>query len=302
MSSTASPHEHRPVPSPVRRQRWLLLFNCQAAGLADGLALLSDDVELEAHDTLAPTAVVESLAARVEDYDREIVAPGIERVFGIDLGERASVWRIPSITFHAFHPDFGILAQDGPLATGPLGLYHSAIVHAAYRAGFDVDGTVGLFGADTFRALGYFDRWNRERDGLLKRFGACGLDLAGPFLRWTRQAPFLYAPNRPKVACLKDVARALLQRAGLPTRETGLLPADGFADGPVCPVYPELAAALGVRGSYWFKREHRSELIGLRRFVEECFEVYSGGGDLTPRAANFKPQFDAALAWARTRR
>ena len=26
MSSTASPHEHRPVPSPVRRQRWLYAF------------------------------------------------------------------------------------------------------------------------------------------------------------------------------------------------------------------------------------------------------------------------------------
>ena len=234
--------------------------------------------------------------------DRIVIAPGIERVFDFDLGCRPNLWRVPAITFSGYHPDFCILAQDGPLSAGPLGLYHSAIAHAAFRAGFGLEETVALYGAEAYRALGYFDRWVHDRDGLLGRFGDAGFDLAPSFMAWTRVGPFMLTSNRPKVFCLKDLARLLLQRAGLPVRKTGLLAPDAFADGPVCPVYPEIAAALSVRGNLWFKREARCQLIDLRRFVEECFDLYARCDDLTPQAPNFSAQLERTFDWARSRR
>ncbi|MGH8028482.1 MAG: WcbI family polysaccharide biosynthesis putative acetyltransferase, partial [Arenimonas sp.] len=104
---------------------WLLLFNCQAQGLANCLSLLSNDIAVEWYDTLTLDDSRDTILANLDRYDRVLVAPAIEHLFALDLGERDNVWRLPNLHFGAYHPDLCILAQEGALSTGPLGLYHS---------------------------------------------------------------------------------------------------------------------------------------------------------------------------------
>ena len=49
-------------------------------------------------------------------------------------------------------------------------------------------------------------------------------------------------------------------------------------DGPVWPVYPEIAASYGIEGDYCFKtaaNDGNSEIIGLGEFVERSFSIYA---------------------------
>jgi hypothetical protein len=105
-----------PITNPrPHEQRWLLLFNCQAPGLANCFSLLSRDVHVENHDTVTLGPNRDALLKRLDSYDRILVAPGIEKLFELDLGERANVWRLPPVMFAGFHPDACILAQEGEL-------------------------------------------------------------------------------------------------------------------------------------------------------------------------------------------
>lgn len=285
----------------VARQRWLLLWNCQAAGLADALTLRSDAVAVDVHDTLTIDAHRDTILAGLDDYDRVIVAPGVEALFDLRLGERANVWRLPGLAFTGFHPDACILAQDGALAHGPLGLYHSAIAVAAFRAGRSVAETVALYGRAAYAALGYLDRWDAARNELLRNFAAHGIDLVGAFVRWNRRGVFMHTPNRPKIECLVDLAELLLERAGLPLVASEFLPADGLAAGPGFPVFPEIAERIGQRGSCRFKAADGVPLLDLAGFVDASFACYhaAGGIDVDAVPAAFRGVIARAEAWLR---
>jgi hypothetical protein len=289
------------VPRSARRP-WLLLFNCQAQGLANCLTLLSDRIDVEVHDTLTIHAQREAILAGLDRYDRIVVAPAVEAMFALDLGERANVIRVPNLHFGAFHPDICVLAQEGDLATGPLGMYHSALVYAAFRCGLDEAQAAALFDAATFDALGYFDRWNAERDHLIANFHNAGYAIGAAFVGWSRRGAFMHTPNRPKIECLLDVARLVLGRAGLPVADTAHVPIDNLANGPVYPVYPAIAARLGVRGAYDFKREDRCALLDLGQFIAACYAQYRGAADIEPSWHSFRPVIDRAIAFVRSHR
>ena len=287
-----APAARRPRPAP---RPWLLLFNCQAIGLANCLSLLSSEIAVETHDTLTLGDHRDEVLASIDRYDRVLVSPGIETLFQLDLGERANVWRLPNLHFGAYHPDACVLAQEGELSTGPLGLYHSALAYAAFRCGMDEAQAVGLFNADSYRALGYFDRWAADRDQLIAGFRNRGFAIGPAFVGWSRRGPFMHTPNRPKIECLLDVARMVLTRAGLPVHDSGHVPIDNLANGPGFPVYPEIAARLGVRGSYLFKEEMRCVQLDLEQFVAECFAQYRTCADIEPTWPSFRTVIDNAI-------
>lgn len=272
------------------KQRWLVLFNCQAMGLASSLQLLCDEIEVVYHDPSSFAADPGGITSSLDGYDRVIIAPWVEHSLGISLGDRANVRRVPAFHFSAYHPDLLNLSVVG----GPLRGNHSALAYSAFRAGLGICDTLRLYRAQVYEAMGFFDQWDCEREGLLARYSSAGIDLSGDFIQWTRSGSFAYIPAHPKVACLRDIAKAALRREGLPVRNTSYLPHDVLANGVSYPVYPEIASRLGTEGDYLFKIPMQYRLIGLESFVRDSYAFYAATPDLVPTAP-YLPVVERAL-------
>lgn len=273
--------------APTGRRPWLLLYNCQGMGLANSLNLMCNSIEVESHDPAGFGRNRESIIGRLCEFDRILIAPQLENTLALDLAGLDTVWRIPTITFDAYHPDICYLVQSGKSLKGPLGDYHSLIAYAAFCKGLDERHTLALFTERVYAALGYFDRWDGARVRLLELFSAHGLDIAARYANWSRTGPFMYSFNHVRIHCLRDVALAILERAGLAAQPTDLLPHDNLANGPCYPIYPEIGARLGVSGNYLFKLGGKYQCIGLEEYVAASFDLYrsSEGVDIRPTYA-----------------
>jgi hypothetical protein len=198
-------------------------------------------------------------------------------------GASAKIRKIPRINFAAFHPDAEyIYDKSEKHVTGPLGDYHSSIVFYAWSKGLNLQETAALFNEKVFKQLGFFDYWAISKNSLLKEGADTNLDLNTLIERWTQKGEWMYSMNHPKLFVLADLARAILMREGVPT----LLGAEQFIDdelanGPVWPLYPELARKLSLKGHYQFKLSRGVctagqpiLMLGLDDFIQKSFEVY----------------------------
>jgi hypothetical protein len=272
------------------RQRWLLVYNCQVMGLGNCLNLMCDDIDVEYYDPAGFRKHAGSVGERLSSFDRVLVAPQLETGLEFDFSRHPEVWRIPTIAFNAYHPDTCYLLDSGKSLKGPLGDYHSLIAYAAHRAGLGERATVALYRADTYQALGYFERWDHARATLLGAFSEHGLDIAQAFVHWSRSGPFMYSINHPRLHCVRDVARSILGRAGLEASYLDPLPHDNLANGPVYPIYPEIGTRLGAAGHYLFKLGGAYRFIRLEDFIAASFQVYR-----EHRGATVRPEFSRLL-------
>ena len=107
----------------------------------------------------------------------------------------------------------------------------------------------------------------------------------------------MHSVNHPSIAVLHDLGRALLAQQGLAAVESHLLPHDNLLNGPVWPVYGEIAETLGVPGSYQFKLGAQWRCIGLEAFVASGYALLEASGPVRcakPQRASFE-QVAAAL-------
>lgn len=271
----------------VGRRPWLLLYNCQGIGLANCLNLLCDDIEVEFHDPAGFNRNRDAIVARLPEFERILVAPQLEKNHALDFSGLDTVWRIPTISFDAYHPDICYLVNAGKSLKGPLGDYHSLIAYAAFRRGLNKAQALSLFNERVYDALGYFDRWDAARARLLGLFRHHGFEIAASYANWSRSGAFMYSFNHVRIHCLRDVALQILGRAGLQAQDSGLLPHDNLANGPIYPIYPEIGSRLGATGSYRFKLGGKYQCIGLEDFIAASFELYrsTDGADVRPEYA-----------------
>lgn len=284
------------------REPWLLIFNCQASGLGNCLNLLSNSIHLEHYDPTGFVDNADAILARLDSYARILIHPGIERQLQLDLGGRTNVWRLPSLGFSGYHPDLCYLALTGDLTKGPVGPYHSMIAYGAFCCGLDENETIALFCEETFEHLGYFDSWEKERAKCLGAFEQLGFDMGRYFIEWSRNGPWMYSINHPKIHCLRDLGKAVLNRANLDINGSDILPLDNLANGPVFPIYPEIGSRLGVRGSYFFKRGNDYRLKPLNQFVSESFNSFRNCSDVSATPSEFLPLLENVRAFIRTSR
>lgn len=259
---------------PTARQRWLLVYNCQVMGLGNCLNLMCDDVDVEAYDPAAFQKQSATLLERRDEFDRVLVSPKLEVNLAIDRSLFPGFWSIPTIFFHAYHPDLCHLLVDGKPLKGPMGDYHSLIAYAAFRRGLSVRQTLRLYREEVYAALGYLGVWDDARDTLLRQFRDANVPLEPHFRNWSRNGPFMYANNHPRIHAIRDVAKAILGSAGLDATYTDALPHDNLANAPIFPVYPEVASTLGVEGSYRFKPAGYGGFIDLEAFVTRSHGLY----------------------------
>lgn len=259
--------------------RWLLVFNCQTLGLANCIGMAAPGVQLDYCDFPRFRKSPEELLQKISDYDLVITAPEFCQTEYADFGKLAPTKLVPIITFKAFHPDLCRVFVGESKLKGPLGDYHSALAVGAYVRGLSVADTLKLFNGKMFERLGYLDLWEQSKQRLLESFSAHGYDLAHAFRRWSSSStPFMHSLDHPAIGCLRDVADCLVQAAGVGGETSALLPHDNLLNGPVFPVYEEIAEHYSVSGSYRFKIGGQYRHIGLREFVSASFACYDQHG------------------------
>jgi hypothetical protein len=274
-------------------RRWLLIYNCQATGLANSLTLLGRNISIEHWDVLARAERQADFGDRLDDFDQIIVAPRVEQEASLGLSERSNVWRVPHLLFSGYHPDLCYLLSGGRPLPSPLTHYHSVIAYAAFASGLSETGAMACFTEANFADLGYFDQWEIARDELVSSYQAFDLDIRHAFVRWSRRGPFMHTVNHPGISALRDIAELILRRAEEEVTDTDIVPHDNLVNGPIFPVYPEIGMKVGVRGSYTFKRGGGYSCISLEQFVRESFEIYRATASI-----EVHPSYEAKVARA----
>ncbi|GEP11652.1 WcbI family polysaccharide biosynthesis putative acetyltransferase [Methylobacterium gnaphalii] len=278
---------------PYRRgARIAVIGNCQARGVARSLEVLLPDAVV----TLVPTGqlgrsvrTLRALAEGLADYDRVFSQP----ITGhFPDGGSAELLRLlprarlfPAIVFAAFHPDMvyvGNLSagRETGLVPSPLHTYHSAITLFGYLRGLSEEQILRLFRDDALAQLGFLDGWDLAAEDLVATSRAIGFDLAPELLRWSRRGAFMHGINHPKLFVMADIARRLATEAGLAPAELPVEAylADDLLGEVIWPVYPAVAAAYGVSGSYIFKRRAMPKVpppvLDLSGLVRESLALY----------------------------
>ena len=163
--------------------RIAVVGNCQSFGIAYGMKLLNPDSTVHRF-TIACRAWtnLDMLERTLRDYDHvfslEFQKSFIKGGDWLALRDRMpSVIPIPSIVFSGFHPDTIYIldpTRDGLPLDGATGPYHSALALYGYLAGLTPERTIGLFNANVYRMLGYFDIWQPAADEFLAASRATG--------------------------------------------------------------------------------------------------------------------------------
>jgi hypothetical protein len=229
-----------------------VVFNCQHEGIAASLrALLPQAEVINFPATVLPEPAEVARAAVLNACDHLVITgmgPHHGRLSSEALLRTGRhVIMLPPFAFAGYHPDSCYVFSEGAIVPGVTGDYHSRLALLGFLAGLSVADTTELYHDLAFARLGYFSRFAEECVVLTERLAACGMD--GPELvrRWTASGCFVHTINHPKIRVLLDYARFVCTRIGVVPRETDLaMVPDALAAGPAHPVFPGIAARLGI--------------------------------------------------------
>jgi len=251
-----------------------VIGTCQAIPLSACLRLMAPNVPVQLYLALT--------AAETPAVDADVV---------FRQRNRRTVWipqelapneiLYPRISFNAFHPDSVTIAGPPGPVPAPLGDYHSSLVLYAWHLGLGVSETERLFCEPVFERLNFFDRWEPAKYTLLEEGRAVAFPLEAMFSGWTSRGRFMHTTNHTALFVMADLARALLERAGVPAAFAGWADHvnDPMLDKAVWPIYPEIGSRLGLPGAYAFKAQNAPgatdwTMFDLGEFIARSFEAY----------------------------
>lgn len=263
--------------------RIICLGNCQAYGIAAALRFFVPNAFIKRVVTFEPQTLeayptIEHLLADMRNFDFVFMQTGPDGPLangGLEA-VRSQVkhhLEYPIITFAAYHPDliYANVVSDGasgPLFT-PLGAYNSALTLFGYKNNLYPREIESLFRGDVFERLGYFDFWDASVKNLTTSGEAVNMPLGAEILKWSRSGCFMHSINHAKIYVLADIARRLMQTAGLrPTHSViaDYIPDDTRSDA-IWPVYPEIAERFGFKGGYTFQRPNYALQAGENPYL-----------------------------------
>jgi hypothetical protein len=304
--------------------RIAVLGNCHSLDIAYAMKLLNVSAIVHRYPIQTKARITANMLVRaLRIYDHVFMQQfGGDLVRGASsdfLSEKLSNATVyPTLLFGGYHPDSIFVhdrAKGDAFVWGPTGQHHSAIGLFAYRTGLSAETALQLYEPEVFETLGYFDLWGPASVQLLESAKSHSLDLQADFLRWTRRGCFMYTINHPKPDVFFDVARHLLDNAGIATEpaDVGNYAIDDLARDVVFPVYPAIADHFGISGSYVFKAAQHmpgglniGSFYDLPGFLRESYRVYArhDADDLTnervqgwlenPEICRFLQEFAAA--------
>ena len=225
----------------------VIVGNCQIDAIANCMRAMNPTLDI---DSIGVEAI-EKNAADTRDRLRSsdlvflqtIAKNRFPEIFSED-SERVLLF--PRIYFAAYHPDILYLRSASRLVATPLGDYNSKLVLVGYLNGLTARETIDLFSRDIFRRVGYLDAWDSAVSVFLNETRQASLALDEAPLKWSRSGCFMHSINHPKLHVLADLARLMLIAKGLKIRTSHPenYVRDHLLDGPVWPVYPEIAGSL----------------------------------------------------------
>lgn len=268
--------------------RVLVVGNCQANPLSRCLAVMAPGVQVKRLNI--HQAPIEKLAYALLDADVVVSQPLSKNEVGALIGGSGRpIVYYPRIAFPALQPDqVRVTSKEGRLPSSVVDL-HSALIFHGWRRKLSASAIHSLFCEEVFERLGYFDLVDASMKAAAKEGEATGIDLPALIRRWLQRESFIHIVNHPKLFAISDIARHVLARLDItPTISN---PEDLLVDpalsGPVWPVYPEIAARFGFRGSRSFKCKNPGEggpgkLLSLQEFIVASLERYERhrGSDL----------------------
>jgi hypothetical protein len=261
-------------------RRIIVTGNCAMPGLVAALRLIFPRDSIQHHRIWEEDNA--SIAASLTDADIWIAHPVHDNKELLERsGTRAKQVVCPPLLFGGFHPDMVYAwRNDGSFFQG-LSPYHSAIALWAWRRGLDVPDAVGLFKPEIFRRLGYYEAYRGEVDALRAGFMTSSLDFSWFWLRVKRMGVFMHTLNHPRVEPIVLVAKLIAVELGM-SSEVLQQPLERYVQDEllpiaVWPVYPDLAAHLGIPGSYLFSFGPLT--FSLEEFLETQWAAY---GDADP--------------------
>ncbi len=260
------------------RERWLVVWNCQAFGFANCIQTLARDVECEALDFWAFGKALEAGSHDWRSWDRIIFLRDACELPGFDAAQMPEFEILPPLRFGGYHPDCCyVLLNDETISDGVIGPYNSMIAFAAYKEGLDAEQAARWYNAATYAHADYFAPWPAERQMMLNRYRKLGLDVSRLFRVTGRGQSFMHTVNHPKIEALFELARALLVARGRPIFEGIGPPPDNLATS-TWPIYPEIGEPIGVPGSYLFKPANQHKPLELVDYLERSLAYFSGWG------------------------
>jgi len=273
---------------PDKHDRLLVISNCQTTGLANCLEI-SGNTRVDRYAHLDFAARRDEIVAQLPKYRLVLMAPFL--ISELDAGvRRGNVIPVPLFNFDGYHPDHCNMNATG----GPLNGHFSILSFAAYQLGMPLARVVDCFNVDIYQAMGYMDHWGISRKNFLQSYASTGFDLSQDLVNWSRHGPATYIPAHPKIQCLMDLAKKVLQKAGFTTTGSELLPPDNLAKGVVFPVYPEIGSRIGVKGAYQFKPANTFTSLPLDHFLAESYRFFKSRPDVAPDKPYLK-RYELAL-------
>jgi Polysaccharide biosynthesis enzyme WcbI len=259
----------------------LVAGNCQAAAFAQCLRLMLRDAQISHTNLLGDSAPdlggYDLICLQAPWHDRGECG---RNHAAIQSAAACKVIAWPPFVHYGFHPDVVYATSGEHLLSSPLSYYNSALVIFGWQNGLTVEQTLQLFCEEVFEYLSYYSYFEISNNEMIADYDKLGLDARVFLEKWLRRGCFAHAVNHPKLFVVSDFAEAMCNQHGLKmySREVHRFLHDDLLGGPVWPVYPEIAARLGIAGSYEFKTasaEGAPEILSLEEFVERSFSLYS---------------------------
>ncbi|MDP5192088.1 WcbI family polysaccharide biosynthesis putative acetyltransferase, partial [Rheinheimera baltica] len=177
---------------------------------------------------------------------------------------------------NSFHPDICYVKDiGGNLLRTKMGDYNSIIVLSGFLLGLSVEEVVKLFNGELFQRFGFFDLWIEDVKRLQEK-NSLKLNWAYLLRDESRSGSFMFTFNHPKSSILFEISKQILKYLGVGyhSLSSNCIPSY-LANGPVWPVYPDIAERFTMKGDFFFKPADSWSVFNLKTFVETSFEEYS---------------------------
>lgn len=258
----------------------VILGNCQAASYRRLFQAMLPGAAVQSFNPA--TAAMPDLALAVREADMVFAQrfrPALEEALCTQNGvTRDSFHTLPSVVFMGYHPDCIYLPNIRAAGTGLPSDYQSAIAVAGFLSGRSPRDTLLLYNSYICAAAGYHDRFLQASATLEAHFVSLGFpDLAEHISGWAAGGPFMHTINHPRIDVLGDIAFAVARKAGLSV-QTAPRTSDALAKATRWPVYPPIAARLGIAGSLRLVRHQPPNPIDMDwlDYLRLCHSIYRG--------------------------
>jgi hypothetical protein len=262
-----------------KKHRIVVSTYCLTAGIVVALKILFPGYEINALPIYwwnLKTDEIKRLTMLLEEADVWVTAYHSNLLTELGIAN-VQLIRIPGLLFRAFHPDivYARKKSNGQLIS-QTEHFNSLLVLWAWLQGFSVEMTKDLFSERTFLKLGWLDLWTTSVETMKEAFSRTDIDFNTFFLRAKRYGIFMHSLNHPIQPAVSHLA---WQVAGLIDQRKSAVDSSilELIPDPLCrtiwPVYPPIAEALSLNGSYIW-RLNNEYYPNLDSFIEHSFSIY----------------------------